>query len=111
MFGATVRLILAALGLLALAACAQRYVWHKEGAGRAGIEQAQSVCWTEAGLFGFLDGPTFRSPDGGTPSVRVMTATGERYSDLDVNTARREAELFDDCMRKLGYARVPVEGP
>lgn len=110
MFGASVRVTLVALGLVALAACAPRYVWHKEGAGRAGIEQAQSACWSEARRFGFLDGPTFRSPDGGTPSVRVMTATGERYSDLDVNTARREAGLFDDCMRQLGYARVPVEG-
>ena len=47
----------------------------------------------------------------GAPATCFVTATGERYSDLDVNTARREAELFDDCMRKLGYARVPVEGP
>ncbi len=109
MFGAAARLIAMALGLVALAACAQRYVWHMEGAGRAAIEQAQSVCWAEARRFGFLDGPMFQILDSGPPSVRVMTANGERYSDLDVNTARREAGLFEGCMHQLGYIRVPAQ--
>jgi hypothetical protein len=104
---ATVRTGAFALACLALAGCAQRYVWHREGAGPAAVEQARGVCKAEARRFEFLDGPKFEWPE--ERSIPVATARGDRYSVLGLNAVRREAGLFDDCMHRMGYARAALE--
>ena len=84
-----------------LAACAPRYEWAREGAPRGEIEVARETCSKEATSYNFLDGPN--------QSLRVMTKTGERYSNLYANTAARENSLFNDCMWAMGYSLEPIE--
>lgn len=88
---------------LSLAACAPRYVWHMEGGGRAAVEQARAECKARARGYEFLEGPD--------RSIRVMTPRGDRYSEINVVSARREAGLFADCMREFGFSLVEIEEP
>lgn len=89
------------LPIIVLAACAQRYDWTREGAPQGEIEVARETCSKEAMSYGFLDGPD--------QSIRVVTRTGERYSNLYANTAAREYSLFNQCMWAMGYSLEPLD--
>lgn len=93
--------LLLLLPLIALTACAQRFDWAREGAPRGEVELAQEVCSREATAYNFLDGPN--------QSIRVVTSRGERYANLNANTAAREYSLFNECMWAKGYSLTPVD--
>jgi len=94
------RIILLVFLGLAVAACAARYQWTKQGEGEGAAEVASKDCKEEARGYNFLDGPD--------QSIRVMTSRGERYSNINTNTAEREADIFNDCMRAKGFELAPV---
>ncbi|MGB8275024.1 MAG: hypothetical protein WCF16_07105 [Alphaproteobacteria bacterium] len=87
-------------GLL-MSACATGFSWHKEGASRSEIGDARAACQQEARSYGFLDARE--------KSERVPTSRGERYSNITVQTAEREADIFGACMRAKGFVLVPKD--
>jgi hypothetical protein len=93
--------LLISLAVLAAAACAPRYEWARSDTPAGETELAQQECSQEAGAYNFLDGPD--------QSVRVVTARGERYANLNANTAAREFSLFNECMHAKGYFMAPVD--
>jgi hypothetical protein len=86
---------------VALGACAARYEWSKEDESEGAAEVARKECRAESQDYGFLDGRD--------QSLRVMTARGERYAEINTNTAEREASMFGDCMRAKGFELVPIQ--
>lgn len=98
---ATAPLIALALAVPALAACPPPTPWHKEGVGTAEVDRVRALCTDEARGYLFLEGPE--------RSVTMPTPTGDIYSAVAVESARREADVFGACMRAHGFARAAGE--
>ena len=87
-------------GVLLLAACSGKGMWHREGINTTELKRDQAACVGEAGDYDFLafDTAPGRSLGGGANPARARIAS------------RTNADVYRTCMQSKGYSKGPSTG-